>query len=352
MISKIRLLHAHSIGVVSILLLALIVFTNCSDQNGTRKLPRHSGEPGEVLIVMPEKQWEGAIGDSLRAELQQYYPQLPQGEPSFSLLQFTSAQMSKMLNVHRNIIEITIGLDAEGRNKVAYERDKWSDDQLVFKVYATDEEEFYKLLKTDFPKIEALINSKEINRIQSNYKKFGNDDLENIVEKNYGISLYLPDDFKVAKDTGNFMWLRRERVKYMGNTPHDITQGLFIFTYPYSSDSALTEANALAVRDSILKMYVPGPKPGTYMTTEYRYPPSTEVIDLNGKYSLLTRGLWKTENYFMGGPFMSLTTTSRDDRSIISVSGFVFAPKFDKREYIREIESILRSIEVTDSAQK
>lgn len=352
MISKVRLLRTHSQRVVSILLLALIVFTNCSDQNGTRRLPRHSGEPGEVLIVMPEKQWEGTLGDSLRAELQRFYPQLPQGEPSFSLIQFTPAQMSGMLKQHRNIIEITVGLDAEGRNKVAYEKDKWSDNQLVFKAYATDEDAFYELLKTDFPKIESLINQKEISRTQSHYKKFGNDALESTVQKKYGVSLYLPDDFKLAEDTNNFMWLRRERVKYMGNTAHEITQGLFLFTYPYTSDSALSEANALAMRDSILKMYVPGPKEGTYMTTEYRYPPSTEVIDLNGKYSLLTRGLWKTENYFMGGPFISLTTTSQDDRNIISISGFVFAPKFDKREYIREIESILKSVKISESTSK
>lgn len=342
MISKIRLL--------SILLLALIVFTSCSDQNSKRRLPRHSGESGEVMIVMPDRQWEGVIGDSLRAQLQKHYPQLPQAEPSFSLLQFTPAQMSDMLKHHRNIIEITIGLDAEGRNKVVYQKDKWSNNQLVFRVYATDEESFYKLLKTEFPKVESIINEKEISRIQSRYKEVGNDGLESKVKESYGISLYLPDDFRLAKDTNNFMWLRRERVKYMSNTAHDITQGIFIFTYPYSSDSALTEANIMAVRDSVLKMYVPGPKEGTYMTTEYRSPPTTEAIDLNGKYALLTRGLWKTENYFMGGPFMSLTTTSDDDRSIISVSGFVFAPKFDKREYIREIESILRSVKTSNSA--
>ena len=126
---------------------------------------------------------------------------------------------------------------------------------------------------------------------------------------------------------------------------------VFVFDYPYTSDTALTQSATMAVRDSMLQQYVQGPKEGTYMTTEYRLPPESEVINLNDRYTLLTGGLWKTENYFMGGPFMSLTTLSNDNRRVVSVSGFVFAPKFDKREYIREVEAILLSTKFVENEQ-
>ncbi|NEN22116.1 DUF4837 family protein [Cryomorpha ignava] len=335
MILRFRLLIA--------LLIALITFSNCTDQASQRSLPRHSGMPGEVLIIMPDNTYDAAPGDSLRARLETLYPQLPQGEPSFSVLHFTPAQMSKMLQNHRNIIEVVIGPNAEGENKISFQKEKWSSDQLFIKITATDEEAFYKLLDSEFDKVTSLLNKTEINRIQSRYRDHGNTALQEKIENEYGVSIYLPDDFKVAKESNNFLWIRRERVKYMGNTPHDITQGIFIFKYPYTSDSALTQSAALSVRDSLLKENVPGPKEGTYMTTEYKYPPTSEVINLNDRYNLLTRGLWKTENYFMGGSFMALTTTSNDNRNVVSISGFVFAPKFDKREYTREIEAILRS---------
>lgn len=335
MISRIRLLIA--------LLIALITFSNCSDQHSQRRLPRNSGMPGEVLVIMADKPYNAAPGDSLRAHLEVLYPQLPQGEPSFSILHFTTAQMSTMLRNHRNIIEVVIGLDAEGENKISFQKDKWSSEQLFFKITATDEEAFYKLLDTEFDKVTSLLNKTEIERIQSRYRDNGNAGLQEKIVKKFDVSIYLPDDFKVAKETTDFLWIRRERVKYMGNTPHDITQGIFIFTYPYTSDSALTQSAAMTVRDSILKEYVPGPKEGTYMTTEYKYPPTSEAINLNDRYNLLTRGLWKTENYFMGGSFIALTTLSNDNKNVVSISGFVFAPKFDKREYTREIEAILRS---------
>ena len=333
------------------LLLALVSFSSCSEQ-GKRRLPRHSGMPGEVLIIMNDKSWNGAPGDSLRSKLQVFYPQLPQGEPSFSLLHFTPSQMSDLLKVHRNIINVVIGLDSEGENKITYQKEKWSSNQLYINILATNKEAFFNLLNTEFSKVTSLINKTEIERIQSLYTERGNHALEQKILEKFDVSLKLPDDFKVAKEADNFLWLRRERVKYMGNTPHDITQGLFVYSYPYTSDTALTQDAAMTLRDSLLKNYVPGPKDSTYMTTEYRYPPTSEVINLNDRYSLLTRGLWKTENYFMGGPFIGLTTLSNDNRRIVSVSGFVFAPKFDKREYLREIEAILRSAQFPENQQQ
>jgi len=327
------------------LLITTIILSSCS-QEGPRRLPRHSGEPGELLIVMDENLWLGNPGDSLRSFFEVYYPLLPQAEPSFSLLQFTSRQMSNLLRHHRNILQVNIGSGANDKNSLTMVEEKWSNEQLVFNLSAPDIEAFYSLISKEIPKVVEIINDKEVERIQQKYRQHGNDDLERKLQKVYGIELSIPQDFKVAKSENGFTWLKRERIKYQGNTAHDITQGLFFYTYPYTADSALTHKDIISVRDSVLKENVPGPKEGTYMTTEYLFEPVSKPLNLNGKYSLLTRGLWKTENYFMGGPFMSLTTTSANDQQVICVSGFVFAPKFDKREYIREIEAMLRSVNV------
>lgn len=341
MISKSRLI---------IVLILLFTFVKCSDQH-SRRLPRHTGKSGEVIVVMDGNPWTGTPGDSLRAALEIQYAMLPQREPSFTLLHFLPSQLSDMLRVHRNIIEVTIGPDSEGENKVSVQKDKWSGGQLYIRILATDDSSFFKLLQTEAPKIISLINRTEIERIQSHYRTFSNKDLVAHVKEKFGISLDLEGEYKIAVEADDFIWLRRERVKYLSNTPHDITQGIFVFDYPYTSDTALTQAAAMAVRDSMLEQYVKGPKEGSYMTTEYRIPPESEPINLNDRYTLLTGGLWKMENYFMGGPFMSLTTLSNDNSRVISVSGFVFAPKFDKREYIREIEAILRSTKFVENEE-
>lgn len=333
-----------------IVLILVLTFVQCSDQH-SRRLPGHSGRSGEVIVVMDGNPWTGSPGDSLRSVMETAYPMLPQIEPSFTLLHFLPSQMSDMLRKHRNIISVVIGPDSEGENKVSVQRDKWSNDQLYIRILAADDSNFYNLLNTEGAKINSLLNRTEIERIQSQYRAYPNEDLIAHVKKKFGVSLDLQGEFKIAVEADDFIWLRRERVKYLSNTPHDITQGIFVFDYPYTSDTALTQSAAMAVRDSMLKQYVEGPKKGTYMTTEYRVPPESEVINLNDRYTLLTGGLWKTQNYFMGGPFISLTTLSNDNRRVVSVSGFVFAPKFDKREYIREIEAILLSTKFVENEE-
>lgn len=301
-------------------------------------------------MVMDESKWRGSEGDSLRVVLEQYVDQLPQAEPMFSLLQFSQREMSSLLEQHRNIIEVEIGPEAEGKNTVTLSKDKWSSGQLVFRAYANDRAEWNELLKKEFPRVVELVNDKEISRLQQNYRRNGNQELEAKVKEKFGIELLLPLDCEVAIEKENFMWIKRERVKYLGNTGHDITQGFLIYRYPYTGENDFLHDTLMAMRDSVLKKYVPGPKDGTYMSTEYRYPPVSREVSIGDQYAVYTQGLWKTENYFMGGPFRRLATTSKEGNEMIVVSGFVFAPKFDKREYVRELDAIISSMKITDPA--
>ena len=46
----------------------------------------------------------------------------------------------------------------------------------------------------------------------------------------------------------------------------------------------------------------------------------------------------------MGGPFYSLTLFDERSGDLVTVEGYAYAPYFDKREYMREVESIVRSL--------
>ena len=76
-----------------------------------------------------------------------------------------------------------------------------------------------------------------------------------------------------------------------------------------------------------------------------RYVPSYEEVVFNGKFASELRGLWRIENGYMGGPFYSLTTLDERSGELVTVEGYTYAPYFDKREYMREAESIVRSLQ-------
>ena len=46
----------------------------------------------------------------------------------------------------------------------------------------------------------------------------------------------------------------------------------------------------------------------------------------------------------MGGPFVSLTRIDEMNMQIITIEGFVFAPKYDKRNPLRQLEAMIYSL--------
>jgi hypothetical protein len=55
--------------------------------------------------------------------------------------------------------------------------------------------------------------------------------------------------------------------------------------------------------------------------------------------------MWEVQNDFMGGPFVSHSFYSADGSEILVAEAWVYAPQFDKRQYLRQVESILYSWE-------
>jgi hypothetical protein len=82
------------------------------------------------------------------------------------------------------------------------------------------------------------------------------------------------------------------------------------------------------------------------MTTEYRLPPSIETSELDGRFALETRGLWRVEGDFMGGPFLSYTLFDEENGQIVTLEGFVYAPDMDKRRLLFELEAIMNSLKL------
>ena len=67
-----------------------------------------------------------------------------------------------------------------------------------------------------------------------------------------------------------------------------------------------------------------------------------------GEYMVEMRGLGRLEKAFMGGPFISHTVLDEQRNRIVTVEGFVYAPRLDKRLYLRELEAILYTFDIVN----
>lgn len=326
-----------------IIFLVATLLHACGDQDVSHLLPRYTGAPGEVILVMNDAIYEGEAGDILHEYFTGNAPMLPQSEPEFNLVQLDPSQVNNITRYHRNLLFVHLSTQVD-TPLVKAQRDKWSSQQVVVDVRANSIDQLDSLLKENGVSIAEKFNEYERMRLQSFYESKKSFSINDTLMARYNLGLTVPNDCNLATVKPNFAWIKRQRERSVGGTMHDVLEGIFVYSYPYTTDSAFSKASILSVRDSVLKEHVPGPVVGSYMTTEYLIPPESKAVYFNGGYAVETRGLWRTNGAVMGGPFISLTALDESRQRIVTVEGFVFAPKFDKREYLREVEAIVYSL--------
>lgn len=324
--------------VIAYLFLALLgLGYGCKEETKTI-LPGCTGKAGEIVLVMDNKYWKGELGEYIKDNLAKELNALPQPEPIFDLVPIPHSTFKGLFIVHRNILIFNIGSDvSEG---IVKEKNKWATSQVVVHVSASSVANCIKLLKKDVTELEHIFTVTERNRLRQKYQTIHNKDLANKLNTSFGISVNAPSDYVIAEKRDNFFWFRKET--------REISQGIFVYSYKKGEAGLDNKKTIIAMRDSVTKQNVPGELEGSYMSSMKDYPIATTPLGFNGTEVIETRGLWNVVGDFMGGPFISLTFLSKDQSKVICIDGYVYAPKYDKRNYLRQVEAILYSLQVEE----
>ena len=305
------------------ILFFLITTLSCSD-NQQKLLPASSGNINNVSVVINDELWEGAVGEVIRENFGRPIYGLPQIEPVFSLSHIPSKVFSGFATKSRTILKIDVS-ENEG---VFNFKNTYASPQRIIQITAKSPDKIIEIINENLNSIYSTIYFNEIQEKQRRISK--NLNKTEAIKNNTGVSLKFPSAYRVAKADTNFVWIRR-----------DIETGsvnLFIHR-----QTNLTKQSIIEKRDSISKIYIPGPVENTYMSTDLIYTPNTQEINVGGKQVFETRGLWEIEGQFMAGPFLNFQIILGDD-DFIMLDGFVYSPGSTKREYIFELEAIMRSL--------
>ena len=306
-----------------IILFLLITALSCSG-NQQKLLPASSGNINNISVVTNDELWEGAVGEVIRENFGRPIYGLPQIEPIFSLSHIPSKVFSGFATKSRTILKIDVS-ENEG---VFNFKNTYASPQRIIQITANSPDKIIEIINENLNSIYSTMYFNEIQEKQRRISK--NLNKTQTIKNNTGVSLRFPSAYRVAKADTNFVWIRR-----------DIETGsvnLFI-----QRQRNQTELSIIEKRDSISKIYIPGPVENTYMSTDLIYTPNTQQINVGGKQVFETRGLWEIEGQFMAGPFLNFQIKLGDD-DFIMLDGFVYSPGSTKREYIFELEAIMRSL--------
>lgn len=323
--------------VLKFLVLALVaVFAaSCNDSSELVK-QNVGGKAGEIIIVANKAEWESEPGSELRSILATPYPYLPQSEPSYTLINIPHKSFTSLFEYHRNIIILKVEPELKAEFKAV--EDVWAAPQTVIMITAPTKEEVTRVIADNAEQLFNIINQAERNRIMRNSKRYEDVALRQFVADKFGGSPYFPKGYSLKKQTDNFVWISYETTY--------INLGIFVYRIPYKDETSVQLEQLMAATNDIMQENVPGMVDNSYMTISSEILPGLGVMKYKNRNFVEMRGLWEVKNDFMGGPFVIHAFYDKyDPKSIIVVEGFVYAPRYDKRDYIRQVESILYSFD-------
>jgi len=319
----------------AVLSLALPILSSCgSEKTGKAKaLPTISGKAGEIGIISTKAQWDAEPGNALRGVLADEFPYIPQREPRYRLFNVPEENFNNIFKVHRNLLYVKI--DDTCKTGMRVQRNVWAAPQTMLVITAPDPISAAEFVTANTANIREVFENAERDRVIKNAMEFENSSIGMMVSAAFGGSPYFPSSYSIKKQNNDFFWISYE-------TSYTI-QGVFIYRFPYEGNMQFTPKYLIEKRDEVMKENVPASREGSYMITNTTIVPGFEWKNYNGREFAEVRTLWDTHNDFMGGPFISDAFLSPDGQYVIVIEGFVYAPKFDKRDYLRQLEAIIYS---------
>jgi len=348
-----------------ILLLIAISFFACDgEKSGGKKstnlLPKASGRAGEMIVVMDSIQWNGELGDAIKEIFREEVKGLPREESMFKINRVDPQKFNNVLKTVKNLLFV-VTLDSNTPDskvvqnyftKASIKKIKENDDLFVYTnkdVYARGQEVMYlfgqseealiKKLKTNSSRLQKYFNDAENKRLRSGlFNAKEKEGITNILIEDHDCYMRIPFGYKLVINQPGFLWARQI------NDESD--KNIFVAYKPYTSEKSFTNEAIINFRDSLARrqLFEDPADPATHLLTETEVPfipVTSNQIDFKGNYAMKTRGLWRTNNLSMGGPFLSYTIYDESTGRLYYIEGFLYSPGKSQREFMREIEVIL-----------
>ena len=324
--------------IVAVLFSLTSLYSCVDDKEKEIKKARSVGGTSEILMVTQnDEQWNGQMGQAVRDffEVEQYG--LPQPEKNFKVSHINLDALNDMFKKHRNLIIAKI--DKDIKNPLVETQRNWmSEPQFVIRITAASPESWVRTFDTQKDGLKLLFDDNERKRFQDFFRPSTDPKIVAQLKNKFGISMNIPEGYGIGANGDNFMWLLQRH--------DDKDMSFLIYELPYKDTADLNPKNIIAVRDSIVKKYISGPLDGTYMTTDKEFikPVSKSLPKFPAGYAVETRGLWNLIGDFMAGPFVSYSIVDPTSSKIITAEGWVYYPNKDKRDLLRQQESILYTL--------
>lgn len=315
-----------------------LIFLNfsCNDKSSNQRLvPASNGNINTLAVVIDNLLWEESVGENIRNIFAAPVQGLPNDEPLFTISQMPTQVFSGFATKNRTILKIEKGKPAG----ISINEDVFAKPQTLVVVSGKTNQEIIDQLEKNADKIIKAFKNEEIQEKQRRISLSLHD--TKAIQEQLGIDIKFPSVYRIATHDNDFFWIRKDLAT--GN------MDFMIYEVPLNQiqkgDSTIV-GDIIRMRDSIGKAHIQSSVEGAYMITEEAYAPYVYETTIDNKPTIETKGIWDMKNAFMSGPFINFAIEDKENNRYVVLEGYVFAPSLEKRDYMFELEAILRTANI------
>ena len=308
---------------------------SCSSDNksGDKKTvtAKVQSAPYELLVVADKGWLKTGAGQSLVEIVESPIAGLPQLEPQFRVTYIDPRSFDGVFKTYANIVMAKVG-SQYSEPRMLKQENVYARPQVVVHLYAPDDRTFEAYVAGCGPRLLAMLNQNEFVRERSFLRKHYSGIVQKQTLRQFGVDIHVPSDIDDIKQGKHFFWASASKQEFR--------QNVCLYQLPMQD---LTVERLAVLRDSVMRVNIPGGRDDQWMETDMRTVVSDTVV-VDGRQVLALRGLWDMRNDAMGGPFVSYVHPTPNGDSILVAEGFVFAPEEKKRPIIRQLEAALQIV--------
>lgn len=366
-----RIFVMKTIGKISALILLVAVWVSC----GGDYRQQARGSFGEAVVVMDSAAQEGNVADAIRETYGQWIQTIPGNPPMFDLrfLDIESNEQLEQIKRFKNIViaapideQSTVGefvrallsdeVEEEVRsgNSFAFPlEDQWYRNQWAIILTAPSDSALAEKIRNSEATLTESLLEKELERWKLEvYDRGEQFALEDSLWENHGWKIRVQHDWQKNIDTTysanseeyNFLTMRR---------PLPENDRWFWAWWKEVDDIDHVDDEWInAKRDTLMEQWIRGTRDSSYVTTARNRPHNTEIFELNDNLVYETQGIWTMTHDAMAGPFVNFTIYDEDTSRLFMLEFAQFAPKYDKRRFVRQFRAMLRTFESDSTWQQ
>ncbi|MBR9976463.1 MAG: DUF4837 family protein [Bacteroidetes bacterium] len=245
----------------------------------------------------------------------------------------------------RSALDSTVQeLVEQGEQHVFVRKNLWYRGQVVVHLTGRTLPELRDFMASNAGRLEYYFKQAWDEREMTRMRKLPREEeIENDLLERYGFGFTIIKSWFVAKDSSeiNTVLLRRQ-------APTETERWLMVHWLDTTNTSLLTNDFAYETRNRLTEMLYRTYDDSSWVVIDSVHHLQFDEVNFQDRFAIMMRGLWRMNDYSMGGPFISYLFYDDEQERIYFIEGSIFAPRYEKKKLIQDMDVMIKTLRLTN----